>query len=111
MSNSWFNRADGKLTGTVRVPGDKSISHRSVMFSSIANGVSQIRGWLAAGDTEATLGCNAGFGCARLTVMMSNTLTIHGGTLRKSLINPLTLVNAGTGIRLLGGDYGWARFP
>ncbi len=48
-------RAGGQLVGTVRVPGDKSISHRSVMFSSIASGVSQIRGWLAAGDTEATL--------------------------------------------------------
>ncbi len=94
-------KADGKLTGTVRVPGDKSISHRSVMFSSIAKGTSQIRGWLAAGDTEATLGAMQALG-VQVERHDANTLTVHGGQLTESS-EPLDLVNAGTGIRLLAG--------
>jgi len=102
-------QSGGKLTGTVKVPGDKSISHRSVMFSSIANGVSQIRGWLAAGDTEATLGAMQALG-VQVDRHDANTLTIHGGTLRES-DKPLNLVNAGTGIRLLAGIMVGQDFP
>jgi 3-phosphoshikimate 1-carboxyvinyltransferase len=43
------------LKGSVSVPGDKSISHRAVMLAALAIGQSQIRGWLPAGDTVATL--------------------------------------------------------
>ncbi|HEX6384529.1 MAG TPA: 3-phosphoshikimate 1-carboxyvinyltransferase, partial [Anaerolineae bacterium] len=43
------------LTGTIVVPGDKSISHRAVMLAAIAEGTSTIRNWLPAGDTIATL--------------------------------------------------------
>lgn len=102
-------RADGKLTGTIRVPGDKSISHRSVMFGSIANGVSQIRGWLAAGDTEATLGAMQSLG-VKVERHDANTLTIHGGKLQEADA-PLDLINAGTGIRLLAGIMVGQDFP
>ena len=44
------------LQGTTRVPGDKSLSHRAILMGMLANGTTQVRGWLAAGDTEATLG-------------------------------------------------------
>ena len=43
------------LRGTIRVPGDKSISHRAVMLAAVADGISTIRNWLPAGDTLATL--------------------------------------------------------
>ena len=43
------------LKGTIRVPGDKSISHRAVLLAAIAKGTSTIRNWLPAGDTLATL--------------------------------------------------------
>jgi 5-enolpyruvylshikimate-3-phosphate synthase len=43
------------LSGRTTVPGDKSISHRAVMFGALAQGVTEVRGWLAAGDTEASL--------------------------------------------------------
>lgn len=102
-------RAGGQLVGTVRVPGDKSISHRSVMFSSIASGVSQIRGWLAAGDTEATLGAMQALG-VKVERHDLNTLTIHGGQLQQADA-PLDLVNAGTGIRLLAGIMVGQDFP
>ncbi|MCK4704880.1 MAG: 3-phosphoshikimate 1-carboxyvinyltransferase, partial [Gammaproteobacteria bacterium] len=41
---------DGVLKGNIRVPGDKSISHRSVMFGSIAEGTSNISGFLEGED-------------------------------------------------------------
>ncbi len=89
------------LRGRLRVPGDKSISHRSVMFAALADGVSQVRGWLAAGDTEATLAAVQALG-VRVDRADSHTLTIHGGRLNTPDA-PLNLVNAGTGIRLLAG--------
>lgn len=47
----------GALTGTVRVPGDKSISHRAVMFGSIAEGVTNISGFLCGEDCLSTVDC------------------------------------------------------
>ncbi len=94
-------RPGGQLRGKITVPGDKSISHRAVMLASIAQGTSHIRNWLAAGDTEATLGAMRDLG-ARIERQDASTLTIEGGPLRPSP-NPLNLKNAGTGIRLLAG--------
>ena len=102
-------QSTGKLSGTVRVPGDKSISHRSVLLGAISNGVSQIRGWLAAGDTEATLGTIQALGI-QVDRHDANTLTIHGGALREA-DQPLNLVNAGTGIRLIAGIMVGQPFP
>jgi 3-phosphoshikimate 1-carboxyvinyltransferase len=83
------------------VPGDKSISHRSVMFGAMANGVTQVRRWLAAGDTEASLASIQALGI-QVDRHSKNELTIHGGQFQppKAALN---LVNAGTGIRLLAG--------
>ncbi len=94
-------RPGGEIRGKITVPGDKSISHRAVMLASIAQGTSYIRNWLAAGDTEATLGAMRDLG-ARIERQDASTLTIEGGPLRPSP-NPLNLQNAGTGIRLLAG--------
>ncbi|MGE0713783.1 MAG: 3-phosphoshikimate 1-carboxyvinyltransferase [Planctomycetota bacterium] len=44
----------GALRGTLRVPGDKSVCHRAVMLASLAEGVSQVEGFLDGGDTNAT---------------------------------------------------------
>ena len=48
-------RPVGHVSGTVRVPGDKSISHRSLMLAALAEGVSEVRGFLASEDCLATL--------------------------------------------------------
>ena len=45
----------GRLSGNIRVPGDKSISHRSIMFGSIARGTSHISGFLEGEDSLNTL--------------------------------------------------------
>ena len=63
-------RPGSQLLGTLTVPGDKSISHRAVMLAAIAPGGSQIRNWLAAGDTEATLGAMRDSGRAILNATM-----------------------------------------
>lgn len=102
-------RSGQALRGTTTVPGDKSISHRAVLFGSMANGVSHIRGWLAAGDTEASLATIQALGI-QVERQSKNELTIHGGkfTPPDALLN---LVNAGTGIRLLAGIMCGQPFP
>ena len=102
-------RPGGALRGQATVPGDKSISHRAVMLAAIANGQSEIRNWLAAGDTEATLRAMRDLG-ARIERHDANSLTIQGGALRESG-RPLNLMNAGTGIRLLAGIMAGQDFP
>lgn len=97
------------MRGTIKVPGDKSISHRLVLFGALAQGTSQIRGWLNAGDTEATLGAVQSLGVT-IERHDANTLTIHGGELKPSE-NPLDFVNAGTGIRLAAGIMAGQKFP
>ena len=44
----------GKLIGTIRVPGDKSISHRAIMLGAIADGVTEVTGFLEGEDALAT---------------------------------------------------------
>jgi 3-phosphoshikimate 1-carboxyvinyltransferase len=94
-------RPGAALRGRTTVPGDKSISHRAVMFGALATGATQVRGWLSAGDTLATLASIRALG-VQIERHNAHTLTIHGGTLSPSAA-PLDLVNAGTGIRLLAG--------
>ena len=51
-----------KLRGTVTIPGDKSISHRAVMFGALANGLTEIHGFLQGADCLATIDCFAQMG-------------------------------------------------
>jgi 3-phosphoshikimate 1-carboxyvinyltransferase len=97
------------LSGHTTVPGDKSLSHRAVMFGALADGVTQVRGWLAAGDTEATLRTIQRLG-VRVERHDLNTLTVYGGRLQEPSA-PLDLVNAGTGIRLMAGIMAGQAFP
>jgi 3-phosphoshikimate 1-carboxyvinyltransferase len=90
------------LRGRVTVPGDKSISHRAVMFGALANGDMHIRGWLAAGDTEASLRCVQALGVA-VERHSEHDLTIHGTGRLQAAAGSLDFVNAGTGIRLMAG--------
>ncbi len=99
----------GKLRGSTTIPGDKSLSHRAAMLGTIAAGKSHIRNWLAAGDTEATLGAMRDLG-SKIERHDANTLTIHGGELREP-DQALDLKNAGTGIRLLAGIMAGQPFP
>jgi 3-phosphoshikimate 1-carboxyvinyltransferase len=101
-AKDYFLVKPGKgLSGTTTVPGDKSISHRAVMFGALAQGVTHVRGWLAAGDTEASLDSVQKLG-VQVERHSKNELTLQGGMLKPPK-ETLNLVNAGTGIRLLAG--------
>lgn len=89
------------LRGKASVTGDKSISHRALMLGGIAQGTSEISGWLAAGDTLATLNCLRALG-VKIEQHNATTLSIQGGALRAPSAS-LDFVNAGTGIRLMAG--------
>ncbi len=92
------------LRGDVRVPGDKSISHRAIILGALAEGESHVRGWLAAGDTLATLACARALG-VEVTQHSPEELTVCGRGLRglRAPSAPLHCANAGTAMRLLAG--------
>jgi len=102
-------KSGAALRGETRVPGDKSISHRAVMFGALADGVTHIRDWLLAGDTEASLATIRALG-VEVERHSATELTVHGGILQRPDA-PLDLVNAGTGIRLLAGIMVGQPFP
>lgn len=97
------------LQGRTTVPGDKSISHRAILLGMLAQGTTEVRGWLAAGDTEATLGAARTLGVP-IERHDTHTLTITGGNLIPPS-QPLNFVNAGTGIRLAAGIMAGQKFP
>jgi 3-phosphoshikimate 1-carboxyvinyltransferase len=93
-----------RLTGRCQVPGDKSISHRAVMFAAIANGVSTVRNFLDGGDCFATINVMRGLG-VQVEERSSTELVIHGRGL-DGLQEPadvLNCANSGTTIRLMTG--------
>ena len=66
MSNAqhWIARKGQPLQGSLTIPGDKSVSHRSVMFAALADGTSHIEGFLEGEDTRATARIFSQLGCA-----------------------------------------------
>ena len=54
MSLVWKAARSAGLQGSFRVPGDKSISHRAIMFGALAEGVTRVSGFLEGEDTRAT---------------------------------------------------------
>lgn len=95
-------RPSQNLRGATGVPGDKSISHRAVMLAALAEGTSTVRGWLAAGDTEATLRSVQALG-VRVERPAPDELRVHGSGVLQAPAMPLDFANAGTGIRLMTG--------
>jgi len=97
-------QAGGSLKGQIRVPGDKSISHRSIMLGSIAEGVTEINGFLEGEDSLATLKAFRAMGVA-IEGPKDGKVTVHGVGLPglKAPSEPLGLGNSGTSMRLLSG--------
>ena len=104
MSKDWLSRKSGPLTGEIRVPGDKSVSHRALMFASLAEGTSHIHGFLEGEDTRATAAILSALG-AHIETPAAGERTIHGVGLHGLRATSATLDcgNAGTGMRLLAG--------
>ncbi|MEA3362163.1 MAG: 3-phosphoshikimate 1-carboxyvinyltransferase [Thermodesulfobacteriota bacterium] len=92
------------LRGEIVVPGDKSISHRAIMFASLAQGESRIRGLLRGEDCLSTLKAFQGFGI-EVVEKADDELIIHGRGL-SGLREPTDVVdcgNSGTTMRLMSG--------
>lgn len=92
------------LQGTIRVPGDKSISHRSIMFGSLAEGTSHISGFLEGEDSLNTLRAFQAMG-VEIEGPTDGKVTIHGVGMNglKAPGKALDLGNSGTSMRLLAG--------
>lgn len=91
------------LKGRVAVPGDKSISHRCIMFGSIADGVTEVRNFLEGADCLATIRCFRSMG---IEIEEKNTTVIVHGKGLHGLSAPdsiLDVGNSGTTTRLLSG--------
>lgn len=94
----------GRVQGSIRVPGDKSISHRSIMLGSLADGVTEVEGFLEGEDSLATLQAFRDMGVVidgpsqgRVTI---NGVGLHG---LQAPPGPLYVGNSGTSMRLLSG--------
>lgn len=92
-----------KAAGQIKVPGDKSISHRAVMLGSLANGVTEISGFLKGADCLSTIDC---FRKMEIDIDINGeNVTVHGNGLRglKKPDEMLYTGNSGTTTRLLCG--------
>ncbi len=96
-------RKSGPLKGEITVPGDKSISHRAVMFGSLAKGTTEITGFLQGADCLSTISCFESMGIA--IENKGDIVLVHGNGLR-GLKKPETVLdcgNSGTTTRLISG--------
>lgn len=92
------------LRGTLSVPGDKSISHRAVMFGSLAEGLTEVEGFLPGADCLSTIQCFQKMGIS-IEEKSPTSLLIHGKGLQ-GLRKPdgiLDTGNSGTTTRLISG--------
>lgn len=92
-----------RVSGSVQLPGDKSISHRYAMLSSLAEGTSKIHNYSTGADCQSTLGCMRELGVS--INKQENTVTVEGQGLRglKPPAESLDAGNSGSTIRMLSG--------
>ncbi len=93
------------LRGTVTVPGDKSMSHRAVMFGAISKGTTQASHFLMSADCLSTISCFEKMGISVETDKEHETVTVHGKGLH-GLSKPDEILytgNSGTTTRLISG--------
>ncbi|WP_420038468.1 bifunctional prephenate dehydrogenase/3-phosphoshikimate 1-carboxyvinyltransferase [Halomonas alkaliantarctica] len=94
----------GQAQGRLRVPGDKSMSHRSIMLGALAEGVTEVKGFLEGEDSLATLQSFREMGVA-IEGPHQGRVTIHGVGMHglKAPAGPLYVGNSGTAMRLFAG--------
>jgi len=100
-----------RVSGVLRVPGDKSISHRSLMLAALADGLGEVNGFLASEDCLATLDAMRALG-VDIERRGADHVLIHGVGLHglKAASHPLDMGNAGTAMRLSTGLLAGQRF-
>ena len=92
------------VAGAIEVPGDKSISHRALMLAGVADGTSEVTGFLAGEDCLATLQAMRALG-VRIEQPSLTHVVVHGAGLRglQAAGRALDMGNAGTAMRLFTG--------
>ena len=111
VQRDWSVHAGAPLRGSIRVPGDKSVSHRAIMLGSLADGVTHIRGFLEGEDTLATAAAFRAMG-VQIDAPAANERVVHGVGLH-GLSAPASSIdcgNAGTAMRLMSGLLAGQRF-
>ncbi len=100
----WIAGTGAALHGDMRIPGDKSISHRAIMLAAIADGVSRIDGFLEGEDTRATAAIFAQLG-VRIDAPQPGVRVVHGVGIDglRGARAALDCGNAGTAMRLMAG--------
>ncbi len=104
MFDVFFASPATQLRGSIRVPGDKSISHRSIMFGSVAKGVTKVTGFLEGADALSTMNAFRSMG-VRIEGPVAGQVVITGAGMR-GLVMPahdIDCGNSGTTMRLLSG--------
>ncbi len=104
MNNTLTVHPATSLSGWVRMPGDKSISHRALLLSALADGDSEIEGFLPAGDCLATINCLRALGVV-IEERSETSLCVHGRGRHglRAPEHPLHCARSGTTMRLLCG--------
>lgn len=99
------------INGRIRVPGDKSMSHRSIMLGALAEGVTRVSGFLEGEDALCTLSAFKDMG-VEIDGPVDGQVTVHGVGLRglKAPENDLNMGNSGTSMRLLSGIVAGQQF-
>ena len=110
-ARAWIATRGNPLCGELTVPGDKSISHRAIMFGALADGSTRIDGFLEGEDTRATAAIFAQMG-VRIEAPSEGVRIVHGVGLHglQPPAGPLDCGNAGTAMRLLAGLLAAQRF-
>ena len=100
-----------RIDGVIRVPGDKSISHRAVMLGAVANGTTEINGFLPGEDCLATLAAFSAMGID-IERPSETAVQIRGCGLNglSAPTTPLDMGNSGTAMRLLSGLLAGQKF-
>jgi len=104
LSSNFYSSKSSNLNGEITIPGDKSISHRCVILSSLAIGESKINGLLNSSDVNCTINAMKSFG-ASIDMSSNDECIVNGigiGSLKQPH-NPLDFGNSGTAVRLMLG--------
>ncbi len=112
MAQETISRISTKVQAEIQIPGDKSISHRSVIFGSIAQGLTEVSNFLTGEDCICTMNAFKAMGVEIEFNETKRTLKIQGKGF-SSLVQPkqeIYLGNSGTGMRLLTGLFAGLPF-
>jgi 3-phosphoshikimate 1-carboxyvinyltransferase len=92
------------VSGTIRVPGDKSISHRALMLGGIAEGLTEVRGFLESEDCLATMRAMRALG-VQIEQTGAREIRVRGVGRNglKAATHALDMGNSGTAMRLMTG--------